>query len=241
MLALERTATLMESKGKAEVTVRAKPFGGAVRLINPQRLMRLIGNFHYDNERSRSEGDFRILIRPAAWEKVKEICCYHLRKTENGILNSNPERELIEEFEDSLKINLSMDQYRLNPRGIIIEDLPVETENVRATGLPTVRIYYLYEAWVESPDLIMRMAANGEQHTDKDLQEMAQAEAQHGGRGRANAMLTLSLDDLTEMYRSMAMDLRSGPIRFKDHQLDGNVLAILEDVEQTKYQHYISY
>lgn len=239
MLALERTATMQESNGKTEVTVRAKPFGGAVRIINLQRLKRLIGNFHYDSSRSRQEGDFRLLIRPASWEKVKEICCNNLRKTENGILNTNPERELIEEFEDTLHISLTVDQYRLNPRGIIIEDMPVETENVRATGLPTVRIYYIYEAWVESPDLIMRLVANSEQYTDKDLQEIAWADAQHGGRGRANAILTLSLDDLTEMYCSMPLDLRIGPIRIKDHQLDGNVLAILEEVDQTRYRRYL--
>jgi hypothetical protein len=238
VLALERTATMQEFQGKVEVTVRAKPFGGAVRLINPQRLMRLIGNFHYDSDRSRQESDFRILIRPASWEKVKEICCNHLRKRENGILDSNPERELIEEFEDTLNIDLTGDQYRLNPRGIIIEDLPVDTENVRAIGLPTVRIYYTFEAWFESSDLVMRMAANSKQRTDEDLQEMAWTDAQHGGKGRANAILTLSLDDLTEMYRSLSIDLRSAPIRFKDHQLDGNVLAILEEVDQTRYKRY---
>jgi hypothetical protein len=58
MLALERTATLREIEGRPEVTVRAKPFGGAVRLTNPQALQGLIGHFQYDSERSAGKETF---------------------------------------------------------------------------------------------------------------------------------------------------------------------------------------
>ena len=40
MLALERTAKLREIEGRPEVTVRAKPFGGGLRVTNPQALRR---------------------------------------------------------------------------------------------------------------------------------------------------------------------------------------------------------
>lgn len=146
MLALERTATLRKIEGRPKVTVKAKPFGGGVWLANPQALKGLIGHFHYDSERSRQERDFRIQIQPASWEKVKEICWEHLKETEKGILDSSPERELAEEFEDTLNVRITPDQYRLKLRGIIVEDLPGETDNVRAEGLPTVRIYYVFEA-----------------------------------------------------------------------------------------------
>jgi hypothetical protein len=238
MLALERTATLREINGQPEVTVRAKPFGGAVRLTNPQALEGMIGHFHYDSERSRQERDFRILINPASWEKVKEVCLEHLRETEKGILESGPERELAEEFEDALHVRITPDHYHLKPRGMIVEDLPSETDNVRSPGLPTVRIYYVFEAWMEAPELIAMMLVNSRQYSDKDLQEMAWRDAGQGGKGRANGILALVLDDLQDVYRSIPTDRRSGQIRVGRHQLDGNVLAILEEVDEPKYQLY---
>jgi hypothetical protein len=239
MLALERTATLREIEGRTEVTVRAKPFGGGVRVTNPQALKELIGDFHYDSVRSRREKDFRIQIHQASWEPVKEICRAHLEKTEPDILDSSPERELAEEFEDTLDVRITPDQYHLTPRGMIIEDQPVETDNVRAVGLPTVRIYYAFEAWIEAPQMIAMMQANAARYSDKDLQELARQDARQGGRGRANAILSLGLDDLKDVYRSIPLDRRSGPIRVAGHRIDGNVLAILEEVDQPQYQRYV--
>jgi hypothetical protein len=239
MIALERTATLREIEGRPEVTVRAKPFGGAVRLINPQALKGLIGRFRYDSERSRREMDFRIQIRPASWEKVKEICWEHLNETEKGILDSSPERELEEEFEGALDVRITPDQYHLKPLGIIVEDLPIETDNVRAEGLPTIRIYYVFEARMEAPEIITMMLSNSRRYSDKDLQEMAWKNAQRGGKGRANAVLTQGLDDLKDVYRSIPTDRRGGPIHVGEHQLDGNVLAILEEIDTPKYQRCI--
>jgi hypothetical protein len=239
MLALERTATLRETEGRSEVMVRAKPFGGGVRLTNPRALQGLIGHFHYDSDRSRQERDFRIQIHQASWEKVKEICQEHLNETEKCILDSSPERELAEEFEDTLNVRITPDQYHLKPLGITVEDLPSETDNVRAPGLPTVRIYYVFEVWMEAPKIITMMLANSRRYSDKDLQKMAWKDARQGGRGRANAILALGLDDLKDVYRSIPTDRRGGPIRVGGHQLDENVLAILEDVDQPKYQRYI--
>jgi hypothetical protein len=239
MLALERTATLREIEGRPAVSVRAKPFGGGVRLTNPQALEGMIGHFHFDSKRSRQERDFRIQIRQASWEKVKKICQNHLQETEKGILDSSPERELAEEFEDTLYVRITPEQYHLKPRGVIVEDLPVETGNVRAAGLPTVRIYYVFEAWIEDPEIIAMMLANSRRHSDKDLQEMAWKDARRGGKGRANAILALGLDDLKEVYRSIPTDRRGGPICVGRHQLDGNVLAVLEGVHNPKFQLYV--
>lgn len=238
MLALERTATLREIEGRREVTVVAKPFGGGVRVANPQGLKELIGDFHYDSERSRREGDFRIQIRPAAWERVKEICRGHLRETERAVLDSSPDRELGEEFGDALGVSMTRDQYRLEPRGMAVEDVPVETDNVRAPTQPTVRVYYVFEAWIEAPRLISMMLANDERYSDEDLRESARQDARLGGRGRANAILTLGLDELLDAYRSISLDRRAGPIRVGEHRLDGNVLAILDEVDQAEYQRY---
>jgi hypothetical protein len=236
MLALERTATLRKTEGRPEVTVRAKPFGGAVRLTNPQALKETIGHFHYDSERSRQEKDFRLQIHPGSWGKVKEICREHLKETEKGILDSSPERELAEEFEDTLNVRITPDQYHLKPRGIIVEDLPSGTDNVRAAGLPTVRIYYVFEAWMRAPEIITMILADSRRYSDKDLQKMVWKDARQGGRGRANAILALVLDDLKDVYRSIPTDRRGGPIHVGRYQLDGNVLAILEEVDKPRYQ-----
>jgi hypothetical protein len=238
ILALERVATLRQIKGKDKVTVTAKPFGGAVRLINPHALRILIGNFQYDSKRSRRERDFRILIKPESWGKLKDICFEHLKNPEKGILNTNPERELTEEFEDTIHVSISRDQYQIFHRGISFEAMPVETDNVRATGIPTVRIYFLYEAWITDPIIINRILTNSAQYTDEDLQIQAQYDVQHGGKGRANATLTLKHDDLIELYRSLNPGMRDELIYFEGHLIEDNVLAILDEVNQTRYEHF---
>ena len=227
MLALERTATLREFGGRSEVVVRAKPFGGGVRLTNPQELEEMIGNFHYDSKRSRREMDFRIQIHPASWEKIKKICRGHLQETEKKILDFSPERELLEEFEDNLNVRITRDQYSLKLVEIIIEDSPEKTESVRAQGLPTVRIYYVFEARMNDPEIIKMMLSNSRRYSDRNLQIMALEDARRGGKGRANAILALGLNDLKELYGSIPMGRRNGPIHVGEHQLDGNVHAIL--------------
>jgi len=238
MLALERFATLRQVEGQSDVIVKAKPFGGAVRITNPQELMRMIGHFHYDSERSREESDFRIQIRPASWERIKEICLQHLQKTDKGVLDSSPHRELTEEFGDTLHIGITSDQYRLQPCGMVIEDLPTETENVRAEKIPTVRVYFLFEAWMQTPEIILMMLANTKQYLDEDLEKLAWKDARQGGKGRANAILVVELDDLKKQDGSIPMENLNGPIRVDGHELDGNVLALLEEVENPKYQRH---
>jgi hypothetical protein len=239
MLALERTATLREIEGGPEVRVSAKPFGGAVRIIDPQALKKLIGYFHYDSEQSRLESDFRIQIHPASWEKVKQICRQHLYEKEEAILDTSPQRELAEEFEDTLNVRITPEQYRLKLRGMILEDMPAETDNVRAAGLPTVRIYYVFEAWMEAPEIIRMILVNNRGYADKDLQKMAWEGALRGGRGRANAILTLELDELKRENESWATARHGRPIYIRGHQLEGSVLAILGEVDKPKCQRVI--
>jgi hypothetical protein len=241
MLALERTATLREIEGRPAITVRAKPFGGAVLLTDPYALEDRIGRFHYDSEQSRQERDFRVQIHPTSWKRVKEVCRECLLETETRILDPSPERELAEEFEDTLKVRISPEKVLLKPRGFIVEDMPVETENIRAAGLPTVSIYYVYEAWIKDPEIIAMMLATSSRHSDKDLQEMAWKDARQGGKGRGNAILALGWDDLMEVYRSFPRDNRGERIRVGGYQLDGNVLAILAGIDNSKYQLYLSH
>ena len=238
MLAFERTATLREISGKAEVIVKTKPFGGGIRSINPQALKEHIGNFHYDSERSRQERDFRILVQPDSWKKIKEICM-DIKETGEGFLDTSPDRELLEEFNDCLKIKITPKQYNLKYRGIAVEDFPSETNNIHAQGLPTVRIYYIFEARIISSEIIRLMLDSSMQYSDKDLQQTALEEARHGGRGRANAVFTINIDDLKEFYLSIPNNKLNGLNPFKEHQLDGNVAAVLDEIEHPKYKRYI--
>src|ERR1700690_705437 len=67
MLALERKATLHKAENERIVEVKCQPFGGAIRILDLKRIQGLIGDFHFDSERSRSEQDFRIFIGPSEW------------------------------------------------------------------------------------------------------------------------------------------------------------------------------
>jgi hypothetical protein len=238
MLAFERTATLIGDQKEAEVIVRAKPYGGAVLLTDPQKLRHKIGDYRYDSDRSQHEHDFRIQVHPGAWGTVKNICWQHLKNRDGGILDSNPERELVEEFMDTLHIQASGEQFLVKSTGLAIQDMPVETTNTRAIGQPTVRVYYLFNAWVQDPEMIERMLMKSRQFSDEDLKELAWQDKRHGGRGRANAILTLGLEQLISAYQSLPLDSRSRPIDYNGHRLDMNVLAILPEIEQLVYTRF---
>ena len=238
MLALERTATLRKINGQSEVFVKAKPFGGGVRLTDPPALKKIIGDFHYDSKRSLQEQDFRLQINPLYWDKIKEICKEHLNGTRNRILDPGPERELKEEFKDSLGIKITPDDYYLQKNGMVIEDIPGYTDNINATGFPTVRAYYLFEAEIKNPEIIRMMINNSKEYSDTDLKELAWEDVRQGGKGRANAVLSVYRDELKDFYLSVPIGNRDRLLRFGKYQLDGNVPAILEEIDRPKYQHY---
>jgi hypothetical protein len=237
MLALEHISTLRKINEKSEIIARVKPFGGGVQIIDEKKLKELIGDFHYDSERSRKEKDFRIMVRQESWEKIKEICREHLKDKEQGILDSSPVRELAEEFEDSLKIKITQQQYTLNSPSMIIQDVPSKTDNIRAQGFPTVRIYYIFEAGIASPELINLMLNNSKQYSPEVLKKTAEEERSMGRRGRANAILTLDLEEITDKFKSLPFEMRNERIKFEEYQLDGNVVAVLPDISAPEYQY----
>ena len=240
MLSLERTASLQSSGEMSEIVVKAKPFGGAVKLLNPVSLQMLIGEFHYDSERSQEEQDFRILINPRSWGKTKDICRQHLNVTGRGILEPGPERELEEEFADSLGIEIKDDDYYLQSKGMVIEDMPENTDNIYAPGFSTVRVYYLFEALIKNREIINMMLENSEKYSDSDLIKIVEENIRHGGKGRTNAVLTLLRDELIEYYKVISPDKRGRLLRFGKHLLDGHVTVILDEISNSKYQRFIS-
>jgi hypothetical protein len=236
MLALERRATLREQAGEGQVLLKCQPFGGAVRFRNLDPLKRLINDFHFDSESSRSERDFRIFIRPADWNAVKEFCRLHLENGNDSILESGPERELVEEFSEAIGIHLSSQQYTSRPLGTVIEDHPAATENVHAWGYQTARVYRIFEAHILDPALCVKMLENSERCSNEDQRARALTDARQGGNGWANAILALPMEQLLEFYLALSPGLRAAPVWYWNNFLDENVCAILEGVIAPRYR-----
>jgi hypothetical protein len=236
MLALERKATLLKDESGRSVRVIAQPFGGAIRLLDSKALRDLIVDFHFDSEESRAEQDFRIFIRPADWEAVQRFCINHFRDFESSVLETDPRRELAEEFADALRISLKPDQYILKPLGTVVEDVPVPTENTHARGHLTARVYRLFETRILDSSLSHAMLTNSEGYSNHDLQELALEDARNAGKGRSNAVLTLPMKLLSDVYLAMPPEARNSPISFEDNYLDESVGAILEGVTVPKYR-----
>jgi hypothetical protein len=236
MLALERKATLHETENRPSVEVKSQPFGGAIRIHDPSMMRDLIGDFQFDSERSRSEQDFRIFIRPSAWETVREFCIEHFSYIDSPILETDPERELAEEFSDAFKFDLKPEQYILKPVATVVENDPSRTENIHAKGILTARIYGIFEARIVDSSLTHILMMNSESLSHQDLCELALKDAQHGGRGRANAILALPLKHITDHYLAMPPKERNAPILFEKNRLNETVLAVLEDITVPKYQ-----
>ena len=226
MLALERKATLLNERGENRnpgpdsVLVRAQPFGGAVRIHGAAALGDVVGQLRFDSQRSRDEQDFRILIPSAAWAAVRQFCLRHLADPDDPILEADPSRELVEEFADAMRINLLPDQFRCQSDGFVIENEPSRTDNIHARGYPTVRIYRVFEIEILDIELRERLLDNSARCSSIDLQTLALADAAHGGRGRANGVLTMPLKRVTESYLALPAEGRAATIVIDGHWIE---------------------
>ncbi|HEX5840115.1 MAG TPA: hypothetical protein VFY26_19920 [Anaerolineales bacterium] len=232
MLALERKATLHETN----VEVKSQPFGGAVRILDLDAIYDLIGDFDFDSTNSRAEQDFRLFIRPSAWPVLREFCIQHLSHVHDPVIETDPTRELTEEFADALKISLKPNQYIHTPVETVIEDHPAPTDNVYARGISTARVYRIFEASITDPSLIRTMLKNSEGMSDRDLCELAMDDFHHGGKGWANAMFALPLKQVTEHYSSLPVVERNATTVFGTKRLDETVAAVLEGITVSRYQ-----
>jgi len=236
MLALERKATLLEEDGRRFVDVKAQPFGGALRLHNLKQFQELVGDFRFDSEESRAEQDFRIFIRPADLEVVREFCLGHLHQPDDSVLEADPVRELSEEFADALGIDLKPNQYTCQAVGTVLEDQPSTAENIYARGYPTARIYRIFEVHILDSALAAAMIENSEKCSDENLRQLALQDFRNGGPGRANGMLTMPFEEINDFYTTIPVEARNQPILFQTHSLDETVGAILEGVLVPKYR-----
>ena len=235
MLALERRATVR--KGGA-IRVRSQPFGGGVHILNPTPLQAIMGKIQFDSEQSKQEQDFRILIPPSKWESIKEYCLHHLEfeEDEEIELESEPDRELIEEFMEAINVKLNPRQYTVQPLGFVVENKPVRSKNEYAFGQLTVHLYRVFKVQIIDPILCKVMWSISQLYSDQDLAQRALQNFESGGRGRANTILTLPLSQVRDAYLALPPEMRYAKTAIDDHELDESVLAILEDIEVPQYQ-----
>lgn len=240
MLALERRATLREDKPGRVVEIKSQPFGGAIRIYDLNPLQSLIGDLHFDSEESRSEQDFRLFIRPSAWEIVREFCLQHFNEASAQVLESDPRRELTEEFKEVLGSHLQPDQYTYRTVGTVIENDPSPTNNFYARNFPTTRIYRIFEARILDPSLAKELVIRSEGFSNDDLQKRAFEDARNGGKGWFSASLVLPWHDITAFYETALPETLNQPVLFKTHQLDETVAAILDHITVPKYKRLVS-
>jgi hypothetical protein len=236
MLALERKATLHLTESGRVIEVKSQPFGGAIRILDVDAIHDLIGDFHFDSERSRDEQDFRLFIRPSSWSVLREFCIQHLSVVDDLMLETNPVRELVEEFADTIKVNLQPGQYVSKPVATVVEDDPVPTENIHARGIPTARAYRIFDASILDSFLARTMLTNSMSLSHQDLCELVLKDAQNGGKGMANAILAVPLKQISTVYLAMSPEERNVPILFKKNRLDDTIAAVLDDITVPKYQ-----
>jgi hypothetical protein len=235
MLALERKATLRRAEGR-EVRVKSQPFGGAIRILDLSAVHDLVGDFHFDSERSQAEQDFRIFIRPSSWSSLREFCLQHIVLDGDPILETSPSRELVEEFAEAVSIDLRPEQYVCKPVATKVENRAISTENIYAEGTPTVRVYRIYEVTIADLFLIDTMLKYGDGLSHQRLSELAIADARRGGRGKANAVLTLPWEHLQNSFRAMLPVERNVPTIFDENKLDSTVAAILDEIAVPRYE-----
>jgi hypothetical protein len=216
------------------VRVITKPFGGGVRILNPEWLRTEVGDFNFDSLRTREENDFRIFINPKHWDRLTQFCRVHLI-TQGEILESSPRRELVEEFHDALNYELLQDQYHLEWSKLVVEAKPARTGNPRSMGSLTSRIYSVHKMHILDLQLIMGLIENSIDKSDQELREIAEEDYLGGGKGRANAASVLDYAQFINVYKNISEADQGEPAHLFGHDFDGNTLAILDEVESKKY------
>lgn len=228
MLALERKATLLDHEDPPGVAIKIQPFGGAIRIKNPNALQEVIGKFHFDSESSRAVQDFRIFIDPTTWPKLHDYCMEHLSHEADSVLETNPDRELKEEFQDALGIELNTGQFTRKPIGIVLDDDPKNILINRKSGHITVRLYRIYEVMITDPSLARMMMEISDQITHQDLSAAAIKDFQNGGKGRANAILVVPLKIITSLLNSKPVEIQKALNLPENVKFEDNNFAILK-------------
>jgi len=236
LLALERKASVKKIFGGSIVQVISQPFGGAIRIKDLNEICNLLNDFHFDSERSRSQNDFRLFIRPEDWPMLREFTIEHLGKNDDPVIETDPARELAEEFNDALQVPLEKRQYQSIPAGLVLEDQPMIVINKPTEVLPSVRIYRIFEVNITDLALGEMLEENTKIVTNQELVKLALEDARDGGKGRANAVFISPLEKIIDFYHTLPVEERKSPALYKNNRLSGNIPAILDDVYSPLYQ-----
>lgn len=229
ILALERKATALPD---GSVNIRAQPFGGGVKILNPKSLKEIVGEIQFDSERSEQERDLRILIDPSKWEDVKRYCLFCLENPNDSEIESAPDRELVEEFDETMGVQLNPGQYAVEPMGFVVENTPVWTENWYARRSLTARVYRTYRVKLLDAELCKSLLDTSLEVSDQTLG----MQAMKNKTGRANSVLALPLNSVTEAWLALPPELRCQKIKADGYELDESTLVILDDVDVPQYQ-----
>jgi len=224
MLVLERTA----SRRGDRIEVKAKPVGGGIQILDLTAMHARIGSFQFDSQRSRAEADFRIFIPPHQKESVIAFCLDQFRGTRSAVLDILPERELVEELHDSLGVQVSLSQFKMQWLKAVVETEAVPSSSPRARDVKTHHIYTIYQLEVLDSTLAQALLANSEYYTDADLVQRAQTDLSRGGWGRANAVLALPWQILQQSYLHIPSSERGSDQRLLEHTLTGSVRHLLD-------------
>jgi hypothetical protein len=224
MLAVERTAT---RRGE-HIEVKAKPLGGGIQILDLEAMRAAAGDFRFDSHRSRAESDLRIYIPPEKKEVFVNFCLDQFRGSQPDILDTLPERELVEELHDSLGIRVSMDQFDVQWLKAVVEDAPLPSSSPRARDVLTYHIYTIYQVSVVDPRLAQALFANSELLADEDLVRIAHQDLANGGWGRANAILALPWDMLQGAFAARSPEDRHRDHTLFGHRLTGSVRHLLD-------------
>jgi hypothetical protein len=234
LMALERKATMQGEMDRKSVRVCAQPFGGGIRIRSRAALDRL-GAWRFDSPHSQAEQDFRILISLGDWPGIRQFCLHHLANPDNPFLEASPQRELQEEFSDALGITLTPGQYRVQPAGFVIENSPAPTKNLHAVGQPTVRIYRIFDIQITETSLHAALIASSAV-SNRDLILRALTDAEHGGKGRANAALILPVERVIQAYLEFPPAERFSPIDIDGNCLDPSTAAVLPELHIPQFE-----
>jgi hypothetical protein len=224
LLALERRATWTDLMDR----VLAQPFGGALRILYPADFRAAVGDFTYDSVRSSEEQDLRILISPAAWETTRKFIVAQMGLKHPDVIETDPCRELEEEFAEAVGITLMPEYYTYRPIGISIQDVPIATTNLRMPGAMTARIYRIFEVMIYDLEVSKALIETNRRGTDENLLALAKEDAAvRGETGRANGALVLPLAQVRHAYHMLPSPTAFQPMTIQGHQLDATASLVL--------------
>ena len=221
-LALERRTTWKD----AAAQVSAQPFGGALRILDPAVFHTAVGDFVYDSVRSSEEQDLRILIPPRAWDIVREFILAQIQLNQPKVIETDPCRELEEEFLESVGITLLPVHYTFRPIGISVQDQPIPTTNKRLPGAATVRIYQIFEVAINDLGIREVILENSQRYTDEEMRYLAKANTVGREKGRANSALVLPLDEVRNAYDGVPQQPKLQPLTFLGFSLEPTTAAL---------------